>query len=66
MMQRAPDTPSPVLVIDVDSVDDALTRVEQAGGTVVRPKVEMPGMGAYAYFKDTEGNVLGVFESARG
>jgi predicted enzyme related to lactoylglutathione lyase len=64
MMKRAQDTPSPVLTINVDSVDDALKRVEAGGGTVVRPRQEIPGMGAFAYFKDTEGNTLGLWENA--
>jgi predicted enzyme related to lactoylglutathione lyase len=63
MMERAPDTPSPVITINVDSVDDALKRVETGGGTVVRPRTEVPGMGAFAYFKDTEGNTLGLWEN---
>jgi predicted enzyme related to lactoylglutathione lyase len=64
MMKRSPDTPSPVITINVDSVDDALKRVEEGGGTIVRPRQEIPGMGAFAYFKDTEGNTLGLWESA--
>jgi hypothetical protein len=64
MMQRSPQTPSPVLTIDVDSVQEALDRVEAGGGSVVTPRTEIPGMGAFAYFKDTEGNTLGLFESA--
>jgi hypothetical protein len=38
--------------------------VEAGGGTVVTPRTEIPDMGAFAYFKDTEGNVMGLFESA--
>ena len=64
MMKRSADAPSPVLTIGVDSVDDSLKQVEAAGGTVVKPRTEIPGMGAFAYFKDTEGNVLGVWENA--
>lgn len=64
MMKRGPDTPSPVLVIDVDAIDEALGRIEQQGGAVVRPRTEIPGMGAFAYFKDLDGNVLGLFETS--
>jgi len=31
---------------------------------VVTPKTPIPGMGAYARVTDTEGNVIGLFESA--
>jgi len=63
MMKRAPDTPSPVITVNVDSIDDALKKVESAGGSTIKPRQEIPGMGAFAYFKDTEGNVLGLWEN---
>jgi uncharacterized protein len=38
--------------------------VEAGGGSIIRPRQEIPGMGAFAYFKDTEGNTLGLWENA--
>jgi predicted enzyme related to lactoylglutathione lyase len=35
----------------------------EAGGVVVQPKTEIPNAGAFAYFKDTEGNVVGSWET---
>jgi predicted enzyme related to lactoylglutathione lyase len=64
MMKRSAETPSPVLTIGVESVDDSLKQLEGAGGNVVRPKTDIPGMGSFAYVKDTEGNVIGLWESA--
>ncbi|MDH4112989.1 MAG: VOC family protein [Actinomycetota bacterium] len=64
MMKRSADAVSPVLTIGVDSVEESLNKVEAEGGSVVRPRTEVPGMGAFGYFKDTEGNVLGLWESA--
>jgi hypothetical protein len=63
MMKRSTDTPSPVLTVGVDSIDASMKQVEVAGGAVVQPRTEIPGMGAFAYFKDTEGNVLGLWEN---
>ena len=63
MMKRSPETPSPVITINVDSIDGALERVESGGGSVVQPRQEIPGMGAFAYFKDTEGNTMGLWEN---
>jgi uncharacterized protein len=63
MMQRDERTPSPVLTIDVEAIDDALKQVEARGGTTVTPRTPIPGMGAFAYFKDPEGNVLGLWEN---
>jgi predicted enzyme related to lactoylglutathione lyase len=63
MMSRSPETSSPVITVGVDSIDDALGRIQAAGGTVVTPRTEIPGMGAFAYFTDTEGNTLGLWEN---
>jgi uncharacterized protein len=63
MMKRSADLPNPVITIGVDSIDDALKRVESSGGTTVMGRQEIPGMGAYAYFKDSEGNTLGLWEN---
>jgi len=65
MMKRSADTPSPVITIEVASIDDAMKAIEAGGGSVVQPRQEIPGMGAFAYFKDSEGNTLGLWESAR-
>ena len=64
LMRRSQDTPSPVLTIDVESIDQALKQVEAAGGRTVKERTEIPGMGAYAYFTDPEGNTLGLWETA--
>lgn len=57
-------TPAPVVTIGVDGIDEALAQVEAAGGKTVAPRTEIPGMGAYAYFTDLEGNVMGLWENA--
>ena len=54
---------SPVITIDVESIDESLKKVEAEGGSVVTPKTPIPGMGAFAYFKDSEGNTMGMFQS---
>lgn len=68
MFKRSPQLPitSPVITIGVDSIDEHLRRIEEAGGSTEVPKGEVPGMGYYAYFKDTEGNLMGLWESMRG
>ena len=48
--------------IGVDSVDVAAGRVEEAGGKIVVPKMPIPGVGYVAYFIDTEGNTIGIYE----
>lgn len=49
--------------VGVDSVDEYLTRVKDAGGKVVEAKTAIPGMGFFAYCSDSEGNTFGLFEN---
>lgn len=63
MMLRSPETSVPVITISVDSIEDAIKRIEAGGGSVVRPRTEIPGMGAFAYFTDSEGNTVGLWEN---
>jgi predicted enzyme related to lactoylglutathione lyase len=64
MMARSDRTPHPVITIQVESIDDSMKQVEDKGGSVVMPKADMGGMGWFAYFKDSEGNILGLWENA--
>lgn len=61
--RSAESFPGTVNTIDVASVDDTIARVTEAGGTVVVPKMAVPGVGWLAYFTDTEGNVFGMMEA---
>lgn len=63
LFQRPKDAPHPTLYVDVSSIEEALAKVESAGGKVVTPKTPIPGMGAYARVTDTEGNVIGLFQA---
>ena len=63
MMQRDAATPAPVITIDVEDIDAALAEIEAAGGSTVTPRTAIPGMGAFGYFKDSEGNVMGLWET---
>ncbi|KAG4428787.1 hypothetical protein IFR05_015727 [Cadophora sp. M221] len=48
--------------ITVDSVDETMKKVEEAGGELYIPKVELPNkMGFVAYFTDSEKNVVGLW-----
>ena len=48
--------------IGVDSVDEAVAKIEASGGEGLRPKSAVPGVGWVAYCKDTEGNSFGLME----
>jgi predicted enzyme related to lactoylglutathione lyase len=63
IMDRNPGIGAPVITIQVASIDDALKKVEASGGSTVTPRTEIPNMGAFGYFKDSEGNVMGLWET---
>lgn len=52
-----------VVYVGVDDIDSALLGVEDAGGTVVTGKLPIPTMGWSARFRDTEGNLIGLFQT---
>ncbi len=61
--RRSADTPHPVITINVASIDETLKKIEAAGGKTVQARTEIPGMGAFAYFRDLEDNTLGLWEN---
>ncbi len=52
-----------VNTIGVLSVDESIKKIEQNGGTIIRPKQSVPGVGYMIYFKDSEGNLWGAMEN---
>ncbi|UZX04224.1 VOC family protein [Arthrobacter sp. CDRTa11] len=63
LMAREGDLKTPVITVDVEDINATLKTVEQLGGSVVTPKDTVPGMGYFAYFKDSEGNIMGLWEN---
>jgi predicted enzyme related to lactoylglutathione lyase len=62
--QKKTDWPAqhPSVVIAVDSITVAIENVRQAGGTVLGEPVEIPGVGQYVSFMDTEGNRVSMLQ----
>jgi predicted enzyme related to lactoylglutathione lyase len=56
--------PYPSVVIAVDNVKEAMKKVTGAGGSVLGEPMEIPGVGKYVSFFDTEGNRLSLLEPA--
>ncbi|MDE1860470.1 MAG: VOC family protein [Candidatus Micrarchaeota archaeon] len=65
MMKRMPAIKSPVITINVDDIDKAMQKVVKAGGKVIVEKQKVMDMGWNAYVQDTEGNIIGVWQSTR-
>jgi predicted enzyme related to lactoylglutathione lyase len=60
MKQRRPFS-GPVITIQVDDIDESLKAVKQKGGKTVTKKTPMGEYGFFGYFKDSEGNLIGLF-----
>ena len=56
--------PYPSVVIAVDDVKEAVKKIADAGGKVLGEPMEIPGVGKYVSFFDTEGNRVSVLEPA--
>ncbi len=63
MFIRSEETPTPVITIDVEDIEQALKEIDAAGGSTITPRTAIPGMGAFGYFKDSEGNLMGLWET---
>jgi len=64
-IHRRSTVPHPTVVITVDDLDDALEAVITGGGEQVGEIQILDEDSRYAYFKDTEGNIVGVYEHRR-
>jgi uncharacterized protein len=53
---------APTVVITVASIEESLDAIIKAGGQRLGPIETMEGMGRYAYFADSEGNRLGLWD----
>jgi uncharacterized protein len=64
MMQRQAPYTSPVLTVEVDDIDAAIVAIEKHGGAAAGEKMAVGDMGFAAYFTDSEGNLLGLWQNA--
>lgn len=62
LSQRNEQNPMLVNTLGVDSLDEALQTVQANGGTVLAPRVAIPGVGWFAQFRDPDANVFGLME----
>ena len=61
---KRPDWPAqhPSVVIAVDDIGAAMKKVAEAGGKVLGEPMEIPGVGQYVAFSDTEGNRVSMLQ----
>jgi len=51
-----------VTTVGVEDIDATVAKVTAAGGTLLRPKMAIPGVGWGANLKDSEGNIIGLMQ----
>ena len=61
---KKPDWPAqvPSVVIAVDDIKAAIGKVKAAGGEVLGEPMEIPGVGQYVSFTDSEGNRVSILQ----
>jgi predicted enzyme related to lactoylglutathione lyase len=61
---KKPDWPSlvPSVVIAVQDIKQSMNQVTKAGGKVLGEPMEIPGVGQYVSFTDTEGNRVSMLQ----
>jgi predicted enzyme related to lactoylglutathione lyase len=61
---RKPDWPAqhPSLVIAVDNIQAAMKKMTEPGGNVLGDTMEIPGIGQYVSFVDTENNRVSMLQ----
>ena len=57
------ENPPPHVVISVDNLEESIKAVEGAGGKITSEKLDIPNVGLFVTFKDTEGNNVGMLQA---
>lgn len=67
MFRRTNEVPvkGPTVAVVVADIDASLEKIKAAGGSVVMEKIPVSDCGLYAYIRDTEGNVIGVWQDLK-
>jgi predicted enzyme related to lactoylglutathione lyase len=63
MFQRQADVDRPIITIDVDDMSTAIATIVEHGGAAVGEPQHVGDMGIAAYFTDSEGNLMGLWQS---
>ena len=57
---------APRSYVEVDSIDETLAKVVELGGTVVMERTPIDDTSAFAVFRDSDGNDIGLYEGSTG
>lgn len=56
---------APHIVIAVSDLESHMETVKQSGGEIVDKPMDIPGIGMFVMFKDTEGNRVGMLQPSQ-
>lgn len=56
----------PSVVIQVENLEESIKKVTNSGGKILGDPMEIPGIGNYVSFTDTEGNRVGMLQPPKG
>lgn len=56
--------PGVTFYVSTTSIDDSLARAKALGGEVLQPRTVLPGGTILGFFKDPDGNAIGLVEEA--
>jgi predicted enzyme related to lactoylglutathione lyase len=56
--------PYPSVVISVDDIKESMKKVTASGGKVLGEPMEIPGIGQYVSFTDSEGNRVSLLQAS--
>jgi predicted enzyme related to lactoylglutathione lyase len=59
---RAEGPEGVTVYVSVDDIDASMQKIKEAGGTLLTGKMPIPTMGWSAQFRDSEGNLIGMFQ----
>ena len=65
MLKRQDCIQSPIITVVTVDLDSSIKKIKKQGGEIVKDKFKVGDIGFSAYFKDTEGNILGIFEPSK-
>ena len=55
---------TPIIYVKVENIEKTAETIEKNGGKVLTPKSPVGNFGFAAYFKDPEGNTIGLWQFA--
>ncbi len=51
-----------MVYVHTDKIDETLAKAVELGGTIVRPKSEIPSVGWYGFISDLSGNTIALLQ----